>query len=90
MTLSNQELTHKVNNLTETLGYVQEQLQTLTVEQRRRLGRVEKRLDRVDSRLDGHDRRFDEVDRRLDEIGGRLDEHTGLLQEVLRRLPESA
>lgn len=67
MTLSNQELTHKVNNLTETLGYVQEQLQTLTVEQRRRLGRVEKRLDTIDSRLDEHTGLLQEVLRRLPE-----------------------
>lgn len=86
MTLSNQELTHKVANLSETLGYVQDHLETLTVEQRaqgRRLGRVEKRLDAVDGRLDT-------IDGRLDGIDGRLDEHSGLLQEILRRLPEPA
>jgi archaellum component FlaC len=79
MTLSNPELTRKVNNLTETLGYVQDHLETITVEQRaqgRRLGRVEKRLDAVEGRLDS--------------IDGQLNEHSGLLQEILRRLPEPA
>jgi archaellum component FlaC len=79
MTLSNPELTRKVNKLTETLGYVQDHLETITVEQRaqgRRLGRVEKRLDAVEGRLDS--------------IDGQLNEHSGLLQEILRRLPEPA
>jgi chromosome segregation ATPase len=79
MTLSNPELTRKVNKLTETLGYVQDHLETITVEQRaqgRRLGRVEKRLDAVEGRLDSND--------------GQLHEHSGLLQEILRRLPEPA
>jgi archaellum component FlaC len=79
MTLSTPELTRKVNKLTETLGYVQDHLETITVEQRaqgRRLGRVEKRLDAVEGRLDS--------------IDGQLNEHSGLLQEILRRLPEPA
>lgn len=86
MTLSNPELTRKVNKLTETLGYVQDHLETITVEQRaqgRRLGRVEKRLDAVEGRLDS-------IDTRLDTIDGQLNEHSGLLQEILRRLPEPA
>jgi chromosome segregation ATPase len=100
MTLSNPELTRKVNKLTETLGYVQDHLETITVEQRaqgRRLGRVEKRLDAVEGRLDSIDTRLDtidtrlgSIDARLDTVDGQLNEHSGLLQEILRRLPEPA
>ena len=78
MTLDNAQLTHKVNNLTETLGYIQDGLRRLSDEQRaqgRRLGRVEKRLD-------SHDQHFAGINQRLDNQGG-------MLQEILRRLPES-